>query len=102
MDHVGLEERDIGNRDGRPATPDDFPRRVELFAVAGDLLQDVIDPPLRQDVQIPALHVHLEIGRTAVERAGLPALNEGDRLDFELEVDRRGKYAAVNLQSKAE
>ena len=30
------------------------------------------------------------------------ALNEGDRLDFELEVDRRGKYAAVNLQSKAE
>jgi CspA family cold shock protein len=29
-------------------------------------------------------------------------LNEGDRLDFELEVDRRGKYAAVNLQSKAE
>jgi CspA family cold shock protein len=24
-------------------------------------------------------------------------LNEGDRLEFELEVDRRGKYAAVNL-----
>ena len=24
-------------------------------------------------------------------------LNEGDKLQFELEVDRRGKYAAVNL-----
>ena len=39
---------------------------------------------------------------SAVERAGMAALNEGDRLDFELEVDRRGKYAAVNLQSKAD
>ena len=39
---------------------------------------------------------------SAVERAGMSALNEGDRLDFELEVDRRGKYAAVNLQSKAD
>ena len=35
---------------------------------------------------------------TAVERAGMPTLNEGDRLSFELEVDRRGKHAAVNLQ----
>ena len=34
---------------------------------------------------------------SAVERAGMPTLNEGDRLEFELEVDRRGKYAAVNL-----
>ena len=35
---------------------------------------------------------------SAVERAGMPSLNEGDRLEFELEVDRRGKTAAVNLQ----
>jgi CspA family cold shock protein len=28
----------------------------------------------------------------------MTSLNEGDRLEFELEVDRRGKYAAVNLQ----
>ena len=34
---------------------------------------------------------------SAVERAGMPTLNEGDKLEFELEVDRRGKYAAVNL-----
>ena len=34
---------------------------------------------------------------SAVERAGMPTLNEGDRLQFELEVDRRGKMAAVNL-----
>ena len=33
-----------------------------------------------------------------VERAGIPTLNEGDRLEFEIEVDRLGKYAAVNLQ----
>ena len=39
---------------------------------------------------------------SAVERAGMSSLNEGDRLDFELEVDRRGKYAAVNLETKAD
>jgi CspA family cold shock protein len=32
-----------------------------------------------------------------VERAGMISLNEGDRIEFELEVDRRGKTAAVNL-----
>jgi cold shock protein len=31
----------------------------------------------------------------------MTCLNEGDRLEFELEVDRRGKYAAVNLTSLA-
>lgn len=34
---------------------------------------------------------------SAVERAGLPMLNEGDRLAFDIEVDDRGKYSAVNL-----
>jgi CspA family cold shock protein len=34
---------------------------------------------------------------SAVERSGLGGINEGDRLEFELEVDRRGKYSAVNL-----
>jgi CspA family cold shock protein len=34
---------------------------------------------------------------SAVERSGLSELNEGDRLEFELEVDRRGKFSAVNL-----
>ena len=27
----------------------------------------------------------------------MTSLNEGDRLEFEIEVDRRGKHAAVNL-----
>ncbi|MET0371111.1 MAG: cold-shock protein [Sphingobium sp.] len=53
---------------------------------------------IQRDDGQPDAFVHI----SAVERAGLPSLNEGDRLDFELEVDRRGKYAAVNLQSKAE
>ncbi|TIX49367.1 cold-shock protein [Alteraurantiacibacter aquimixticola] len=34
---------------------------------------------------------------TAVERSGLSGINEGDRFEFDLEVDRRGKYSAVNL-----
>jgi len=46
----------------------------------------------RDDGQ-PDAFVHI----SAVERAGLTSLNEGDRLEFELEVDRRGKTAAVNL-----
>ncbi|MFN3387875.1 MAG: cold-shock protein [Allosphingosinicella sp.] len=46
----------------------------------------------RDDGQ-PDAFVHI----SAVERAGLSSLNEGDRVEFELEVDRRGKTAAVNL-----
>ena len=34
---------------------------------------------------------------SAVERAGIHAINEGDRLSFDIEVDDRGKYSAVNL-----
>lgn len=34
---------------------------------------------------------------SAVERAGFHALNEGDRVAFDIEVDDRGKYSAVNL-----
>ena len=41
----------------------------------------------------PDAFVHI----SAVERSGLSELNEGDKLEFELEVDRRGKYSAVNL-----
>ncbi|MDT7933033.1 MAG: cold-shock protein [Sphingomonadaceae bacterium] len=35
---------------------------------------------------------------SAVERAGMATLNEGQKLSFQLETDRRGKQAAVNLQ----
>ena len=35
---------------------------------------------------------------TAVERSGIGSLNEGQRVNFEMEADRRsGKEAAVNL-----
>ena len=53
---------------------------------------------IQRDDGQPDAFVHI----SAVERAGMPTLNEGDRLEFELEVDRRGKYAAVNLQPKSE
>jgi CspA family cold shock protein len=47
----------------------------------------------RDDGQ-PDAFVHI----SAVERAGMVTLNEGDRVKFDIEVDRRGKFAAVNLQ----
>jgi CspA family cold shock protein len=48
---------------------------------------------IQRDDGQPDAFVHI----SAVERAGMPTLNEGDRLEFEIEVDRRGKFAAVNL-----
>ena len=47
---------------------------------------------VRDDGQ-PDAFVHI----SAVERSGLSELNEGERYEFDLEVDRRGKYSAVNL-----
>ncbi|GAA3714279.1 MULTISPECIES: cold-shock protein [Sphingomonas] len=35
---------------------------------------------------------------SAVERAGMITLNQNQRVGYELEEDRRGKMAAVNLQ----
>jgi len=36
---------------------------------------------------------------SAVERAGMGTLNKDQRVQYELETDRRGKTSAVNLQS---
>lgn len=47
---------------------------------------------VRDDGQ-PDAFVHI----SAVERSGLSSLNEGERYEFDLEVDRRGKHSAVNL-----
>ncbi len=47
---------------------------------------------VRDDGQ-PDAFVHI----SAVERSGLSAINEGERFEFDLEVDRRGKHSAVNL-----
>jgi len=41
----------------------------------------------------PDAFVHV----TAVERAGMATLNQDQRVTYELEQDRRGKQAAVNL-----
>ncbi len=48
---------------------------------------------IQRDDGQPDAFVHI----SAVERAGMSSLNEGDKLSFELEIDRRGKHAAVNL-----
>lgn len=37
---------------------------------------------------------------SAVERAGLRTLNEGQRISYETETGRNGKIAAVNLQAE--
>ena len=38
---------------------------------------------------------------TAVERAGMHGLNEGDKISYDIEEDRqRGKSSAVNLQTQ--
>jgi CspA family cold shock protein len=50
----------------------------------------------RDDGQ-PDVFVHI----SAVERAGMSNLNEGDRIEFDIEVDGRGKYAAVNITSSS-
>ena len=47
----------------------------------------------RDDGQADAF-VHI----SAVQRAGMTGLEEGDRVDFDIEVDDRGKFAAVNIQ----
>jgi CspA family cold shock protein len=47
---------------------------------------------VRDDGQ-PDAFVHI----SAVERSGLSGINEGEKYEFDLEVDRRGKYSAVNL-----
>ena len=36
---------------------------------------------------------------TAVERAGMITLQQNQRIGYDLEEDRRGKMAAVNLQT---
>lgn len=51
---------------------------------------------IQRDDGQPDAFVHI----SAVERAGMRGLEEGDKLEFELEVDRRGKTAAVNLVAK--
>jgi CspA family cold shock protein len=49
-----------------------------------------------QDNGGPDVFVHI----SAVERAGMSSLNEGQKLSFDIEADRRsGKSAATNLQS---
>ena len=37
---------------------------------------------------------------SAVERAGMSNLNEGQKLSFDLEDGKQGKVSAVNLQAK--
>jgi CspA family cold shock protein len=44
----------------------------------------------------PDVFVHI----SAVERAGLQGLNEGQKVDYELQTGRNGKLSAENLKTK--
>ena len=51
---------------------------------------------IQQDAGGPDVFVHV----SAVERAGMSSLAEGQKLTFDVEIDRKsGKSAATNLQS---
>ena len=50
---------------------------------------------IQRDDGAPDAFVHI----SAVERSGMHDLAEGQRVSFELEMDRRGKQAATSLQS---
>ncbi|MEL3889294.1 cold-shock protein [Ferrovibrio sp. MS7] len=51
---------------------------------------------IQQENGQPDVFVHI----SAVERAGMRSLNEGQKLNFEVVIDRRnGKSAAENLQA---
>ena len=39
---------------------------------------------------------------SALERSGLGQVTQGDRLSFDIEIDRRGKFSAANLSALAE
>ena len=87
---IEVQERGAGGRDGPPRrelTGEKASGTVKFFnSMKGfGFIQ-------RDDGQ-PDAFVHI----SAVERAGMNGLEEGDKLDFELEVDQRGKTAAVNL-----
>lgn len=53
---------------------------------------------IQRDDGQPDAFVHI----SAVERAGMSGLEEGDRVKFDIEIDQRGKTAAVNLSSLKE
>ena len=37
---------------------------------------------------------------SALERSGMGQVTQGDRLAFDIEIDRRGKFSATNLASR--
>lgn len=89
-DVIPVEKRDAAPRDAAPQrqlTGDKASGTVKFFnSMKG------FGFITRDDGQ-PDAFVHI----SAVERSGMSGLNEGDRVEFDIEVDRRGKYSAVNL-----
>jgi cold shock protein len=89
-DVIPFEKRDAAPRDAAPQrqlTGDKATGTVKFFnSMKG------FGFITRDDGQ-PDAFVHI----SAVERSGMSGLNEGDRVEFDIEVDRRGKYSAVNL-----
>jgi CspA family cold shock protein len=91
-------DRDAGGFGDRPARP---MRRDETPVTNGERVEGTVKffnnqkgfGFIQREDGGPDAFVHI----SAVERAGLNGLNEGQRVSFELEEDRRGKQAAVNI-----
>jgi cold shock protein len=50
---------------------------------------------IQPDDGSPDVFVHI----SAVEKAGLNGLNEGQKISYDVEADRRGKSSAANLRA---
>ncbi|GGE15368.1 hypothetical protein GCM10011529_22230 [Polymorphobacter glacialis] len=97
-------EGGFGDRPARPAAPGGFGRdRDAAPATNGERVEGTVKffngqkgfGFIQREDGGPDAFVHI----SAVERAGMANLNEGQRVSFELEEDRRGKQAAVNITS---
>ena len=68
-------------------------REIACRGVHRRAVETGIDIAIEREDGGPDAFVHI----SAVERAGMAGLDEGQRVSFELELDRRGKQAAINL-----
>ncbi|KPF74410.1 cold-shock protein, partial [alpha proteobacterium AAP81b] len=100
-DRAPPRDRDAGGFGDRPPRPAAGGFRSGPAATSGERVEGTVKffngqkgfGFIQREDGGPDAFVHI----SAVERAGMSNLNEGQRVSFELEEDRRGKQAAVNL-----
>jgi cold shock protein len=104
-------DRDAGGRDGAPrGAPRDggggFGGRPQQNQTTGERANGTVKffndmkgfGFVQRDDGGEDVFVHI----SALERSGLGQVVQGDRLSFDIEIDRRGKFSAANLSNLAE